>query len=122
MAQWSGARQQIGTPEPTGWRVEGVEAIDSPSTGSFLLNAHYRDLTFGDITVTEITGSDMAYGTDGDDRMVLADTSQPNPGSNEIDVFIGEGGADEFVFGEAGEVYHDNGIVGDSGEVDYGVV
>lgn len=72
--------------------------------------------------VTEITGSDIAYGGADDDRMVLADASDPSPGRDEIDVFIGEAGADEFVFGEAGEVYYDNGIAGDNGEADYGLV
>ncbi|MEO1454871.1 MAG: hypothetical protein AAFR73_12485, partial [Pseudomonadota bacterium] len=113
---------EVGSPEPGDWTATGFEQLDAPSTGSFLLNAHYTDLTFGDIMVTEITGSDIAYGGADDDRMVLADASDPSPGRDEIDVFIGEAGADEFVFGEAGEVYYDNGIAGDNGEADYGLV
>ena len=111
-----------GTAEPLGWALEAVEEFDAPVTGSFLINAHYHDLTFGDIAVTEIRGSDIEHGTDGNDSMVLADLGNPNPGSGEIDVFIGGSGADEFVFGENGVAYYDDGILEDEGNDDYGLI
>jgi regulation of enolase protein 1 (concanavalin A-like superfamily) len=113
---------EAGTAEPLNWLVEGVESFDAPATGSLLLNAHYYDLTFGDITVAEIEGSDIAHGTGGSDRMVLVDPSEANPGRGEVDVFIGRAGADEFVLGQAGKVYYDDGVAASLGDEDYGVI
>jgi hypothetical protein len=44
------------------------------------------------------------------------------PGAGEIDVFVGHGGADTFVFGDANGSYYDDGIGATSGEEDYGYV
>ncbi len=46
---------ELGEPEPAGWLVQGTERFSELVTGSLLLNAHYVDVTFGDITVTQLS-------------------------------------------------------------------
>ncbi|MEL6886577.1 MAG: FG-GAP-like repeat-containing protein, partial [Pseudomonadota bacterium] len=116
---------EVGTTEPVGWTLQGTETFgldEAPATGSFYLNAHYYDVTFGDLSVTEITGSDIVQGTNGNDLLAAVDTGSGTPGQGEIDVFTGKGGADLFVFGDAGGVYYDDGIGANTGEADYGFV
>jgi hypothetical protein len=54
--------------------------------------------------------------------MVLVDPSEANPGRGEVDVFIGHAGADQFVLGQAGKVYYDDGVAANLGDEDYGVI
>ncbi|WP_172300496.1 Ig-like domain-containing protein [Pseudoruegeria sp. HB172150] len=114
---------EVGTPEPTEWTLQGLETFsldEAPATGGIYLNSHYYDITFGDLTVTEITGSDIIQGTEAADLLSAVDTGSANPGVGEIDVFTGNGGADVFVFGDADGVYYDDGNGATSGLEDYG--
>ncbi|CUH49039.1 hypothetical protein RUA4292_03233 [Ruegeria atlantica] len=114
-----------GTAEPVGWTLQVEEAFsldEAPATGSLYLNAHYFDVTFGDLTITEITGRDIIQGDDSDEVQVAVDTSSSTPGLGEIDVFVGVGGADTFVFGDMGGAYYDDGVGANAGEDDYGFV
>ncbi len=114
-----------GTAEPQGWNIQTVETYaitEAPATGGLYLNAHYYDVTFGDIQVTEITGSDIVNGSDRDDILVAADGAVSNPGADEIDVFTGGAGGDTFVLGDAGSVYYDDPTDGSQGQQDYGFV
>ena len=114
-----------GTPEPVGWSVQGTQNFaitQAPTTGGIYLNAHYNDISFGDLTVTEITGDDILQGTGGDDLMVGVDTGAARPGRGEIDVFVGGAGADTFVFGDASGAWYDDGDDSTAGMDDYGFV
>ena len=114
-----------GAPEPAGWTIQSTETFDineAPATGSLYLNAHYFDVSFGDLTVTEIAGDDIVRGTDGEDRLSAIDAQAPLPGSSEVDVFVGDAGADEFVFGDANGAYYDDGDVLTPGEDDFGFI
>ncbi|MEM6656497.1 MAG: cadherin-like domain-containing protein, partial [Pseudomonadota bacterium] len=114
-----------GTAEPVDWTLQSLETFsldEAPATGGIYLNAHYYDVTFGDLTVTEITGNDIIQGDDSAEILVAADTSSATPGLGEIDVFVGAGGADVFVFGDANGSFYDDGIGADAGEDDYGFV
>ncbi len=116
---------EAGTAEPQDWTLQGVQtfSIDqAPATGSLYLNAHYNDLSFGDITVTEITGRDIVQGTDGDDVQVAVTNGSTDPGIGEIDVFVGAGGADTFVFGDVYGTYYDDNNASATGTEDYGFV
>ncbi|MFZ7094163.1 cadherin-like domain-containing protein [Primorskyibacter sp. 2E233] len=116
---------EVGTEEPIGWTLQTVETFsidEAPATGGIYLNAHYYDVTFGDIEVTEITGSDIVNGTDGNDLLSAADDTQPYPGAGEIDVFTGGAGADTFVMGDSTVVYYDDGVTGNQGLADYAFV
>jgi regulation of enolase protein 1 (concanavalin A-like superfamily) len=44
-----------GSAEPKEWTVQATESFDQPLNGSFLLNAHYFDAIFGDISVSPIS-------------------------------------------------------------------
>ena len=111
-----------GTAEPTEWLQSIIDEMSEPVTGSFLLTAHLYDVSFGNIQVTEVIGSDIEEGTEGDDFMVLVDTQDALPGVGETDVFKGHGGQDVFVLGENGTVYYDDGDSQSAGEEDYGMI
>ncbi|WP_420393952.1 cadherin-like domain-containing protein [Acuticoccus sp.] len=112
---------EVGTTEPNGWTLEGVErfAIDeAPATGGIYLNAHYFDVTFNDLTVREIAGDDIVVGGARGDRLV----SDARPAVGEVDVFRGKGGADTFVLGDAAGDYYDDGDGALLGEDDFAFV
>ncbi|MGB3245665.1 MAG: cadherin-like domain-containing protein [Sulfitobacter sp.] len=114
-----------GTAEPIDWTIQTTEVFginEAPATGSLYLNAHYYDVTFGDFAVTEITGRDILQGSDDDDILVGAEGTASMPGQGEIDVFVGNAGADVFIFGDAQGVYYDDGVGANAGEDDYGFV
>ncbi|WP_415184803.1 cadherin-like domain-containing protein [Phaeovulum sp.] len=114
-----------GSSEPVGWTLQTIETFtisEAPATGSIYLNAHYYDVTFGDILVSEITGRDIIQGTDADERLAAVDLGTANPGAGEIDVFVGGGGADTFVFGDANGAYYNDGDPASSGIEDYAFV
>lgn len=114
-----------GTSEPDAWTLQTVETFsidEAPATGAIYLNAHYYDVVFGDLSVTEITGNDIIQGDETDELMSGVDTGAPNPGRGEVDVFVGAEGADTFVFGNAGGSYYDDGIATDEGRGDFGFV
>ncbi|QEW17871.1 hypothetical protein LA6_000025 [Marinibacterium anthonyi] len=114
-----------GFDEPSQWTLQTIETFsldEAPATGSIYLDLHHYDVTFGDLTVTEITGNDIIQGNDTAEIQVAADTSSSNPGQGEIDVFVGAGGADLFVFGDENGTYYDDGVAVSSGEEDYGFV
>ncbi|MFC3144280.1 cadherin-like domain-containing protein, partial [Psychromarinibacter halotolerans] len=109
-----------GTSEPIDWTLQGVQTFDldeAPATGSIYLNAHYNDVSFGDLTVTEIAGRDIVQGDDTAEILAAVDTGDANPGGGELDVFVGAGGADIFVFGDVDGAYY-----GTDGDADYGFV
>ncbi|MGB3246100.1 MAG: Ig-like domain-containing protein, partial [Sulfitobacter sp.] len=114
---------EVGTSEPVDWTVQGLETFSSneaPATGGIYLNAHYYDVTFGDLQVTEIEGNDIVRGTAGADMLVATD--QTTAGVGERDVFVGDTGADTFIFGEAGTVFYDDGSAATDGIADFGFV
>ncbi|MEL7046112.1 MAG: Ig-like domain-containing protein [Pseudomonadota bacterium] len=108
--------------EPTGWLIQASDDFNEPVTGSFLLNAHYFDVTFGDVTVTPIEGSDILPGRDTSDILVAVNVSDALPGQGELDVFTGGAGADTFVFGTDRVVYYDDGIASEQGLADYALI
>jgi regulation of enolase protein 1 (concanavalin A-like superfamily) len=112
-------------PEPAGWSLQSTQTFsitDMPATGSVYLNAHYYDVTYNDLTVTEIPGRDIVHGSDGNDILAAVDAAAPSPGRGEIDVFVGHEGSDVFVFGDEFAPYYDDGIAGSSGQLDYGFI
>ncbi|MEM9763686.1 MAG: Ig-like domain-containing protein, partial [Pseudomonadota bacterium] len=114
-----------GEVEPTAWTVEGVETFSldrAPATGSVYLNAHYFDVAFGDISVTEIEGRDIVQGDDSAEVLSAVDPSDTLPGVGEIDVFVGAGGADTFILGDATKAFYDDGVAGDAGLGDYAFI
>ncbi|MFQ1701372.1 cadherin-like domain-containing protein [Loktanella agnita] len=114
-----------GATEPVGWTMQGVQTYaltDMPATGSLYLNAHYMDVSFNDLTVTEITGRDIMRGLDTDDVLSAVDTGASLPGLGEVDVFVGDDGADTFVLGDAMGAYYDDGQAGTLGEADYAYI
>ena len=113
---------EAGTAEPTDWFSQEIEQFSAPTTGSFSPFVHFWDVTFGDITVTEIEGNDIIPGQDTSDVIVAVNTGDTNPGLNEIDVLSGGAGSDTFVFGEAGTVYYDDGVGTTDGEGDYALI
>ena len=111
-----------GASEPIPWNIQETEQFAAPATGSFGLNAHYFDVTFGDITVTEIVGSDIVVGDENAETFSAVDLTQALPGLNETDVFTGGLGADTFVFGDASAVFYDDGNAATDGTGDYGLI
>ncbi len=49
------------------------------------------------MSVTEITGRDIIQGTANGDQLAAVDTGDLLPGQGEIDVFVGNEGADIFI-------------------------
>ncbi|MEM9128179.1 MAG: cadherin-like domain-containing protein, partial [Pseudomonadota bacterium] len=114
-----------GAAEPVGWNLYRTEVFtldEAPATGGIYLNAHYYDVSFGDLSVTEITGRDIVNGGDGADLLVAVDSTDVLPGAGEVDVFAGYAGADTYVFGDNSKVYYDDGIANSAGETDYAFV
>ncbi|MGD1881866.1 MAG: cadherin-like domain-containing protein [Paracoccaceae bacterium] len=114
-----------GEVEPLDWTLQTTETFsleEAPATGSLYLNAHYFDVTFGDLTVTEITGNDIIQGDDTNEIMIAADVGSVAPGRDEIDVFVGAGGSDVFVFGDSDGTFYDDGNGATAGQADYGFV
>jgi len=108
-----------GEAEPIDWLMVQEIQHDEPISGAFGFVAHLYDIEYHDLQVTEIEGSDVLQGTDGADILVGADTPTQSVGN--LDVFVGEGGADLFVFGENGVDFYDDGTAG-AGEADYGYI
>ncbi|MGR3794945.1 Ig-like domain-containing protein [Vannielia sp. SX4] len=114
-----------GTTEPVGWTLQGMQTFtldERPATGALYLNAHYLDVSFNDLSVTEIVGRDIVRGLDGDDVLIAVDPTAGAPGLGEVDVFVGDDGADTFVFGDSSGAYYDDGQIGTLGEADYGYI
>ena len=112
---------EAGTAEPVEWTVERTIAYDEPMTGSLMLLNHYYDVTYHDLSVTEITGSDIIQGTDGADLLLAVDPNDALPGVGEIDVFVSKLGADLFVFGDSNQSYYDDGVATSGGTSDFGL-
>ncbi|MEE4209738.1 MAG: cadherin-like domain-containing protein, partial [Parvularcula sp.] len=110
---------EVGGEEPNEWALQGTQSFAAPATGSLYLNAHYFDVTFNDITVTEIVGSDIVAGRSSGDEIVAVDLANTSPGLGEIDVLVGGGGSDTFVLGAAGVCYYDDGLTETSGLNDF---
>ncbi len=111
-----------GAVEPVEWTLQTYEEFtidEAPATGSIYLNAHYYDVTFGDLTVTEITGDDIIQGDETDEILIAVDESDPNPGRGENDVFVGNAGMDLFVLGTGNTVFYDDGDAQSSGTEDF---
>ncbi len=113
---------EAGTTEPGTWTIGGTQTFslnEAPATGGIYLNAHYHDVTFNNLAVTEIEGDDILQGSDNDDLLIAVDTTAINPGQGELDVLVGNDGADQFILGNAtGSFYDDaNGLT--DGTADY---
>ena len=111
-----------GTAEPVDWLIQRTEDFTAPETGSFVLNSHYHSVTFGDITVTEIEGSDIIAARDTGDVINAATVAQAVPGQGEVDVLQGGAGADTFVLGDANGAYYDDGVAGTTGQYDFAMI
>ena len=111
-----------GTTEPANWLIQATEIFSEPVTGSFVLIAHYWDVTYGNITVTEITGSDIIQGNDTDETFLSVNTNNAQPGLGEIDVFRGESGADTFIFADEAGNFYDDGLNDTTGIEDYALI
>jgi hypothetical protein len=111
-----------GTTEPAAWTMQGIQTFDiteAPQTGAVYLNAHYFDVSFGDVTVQEITGSDILQGGEGNDLLIGVNAGVALPGQGETDVAAGYDGADTFVMGDASGVFYDDGVAADPGLDDF---
>ena len=113
---------EVGTAEPVDWFIDRTVAYDEPLTGSLMLLTHYYDVTFHDLAVTEIGGGDIAKGSGGADTLSAVDPAAPAPGRGEIDVLVGEGGADMFVLGDEDGIHYDDGLAASAGEDDYALL
>ncbi|MEL6828598.1 MAG: cadherin-like domain-containing protein, partial [Pseudomonadota bacterium] len=114
-----------GTSEPMDWTLQTVETFslsEVPATGSIFLNAHYYDVSFGDLTVTEITGDDIIQGDETAETLIAADAGSAAPGLDEIDVFVGGAGGDVFVLGDSSGAFYDDGNGTSGGADDYGFI
>jgi regulation of enolase protein 1 (concanavalin A-like superfamily) len=114
-----------GTAEPVDWTLQTIETFslaEAPATGSIYLNAHYFDVTFGDLSVTEITGRDIIQGDDTDEFLIAVNPQDAAPGLGEIDVFVGGGGSDVFVLGDADGTYYDDLSGAGEGRGDYAFI
>ncbi|MEM6486647.1 MAG: hypothetical protein AAF677_00005, partial [Pseudomonadota bacterium] len=123
--QYSYKIWEAGGPEPTSWNLQAVETFslnDAPATGSLYLNAHYFDVQFNDVTVTEIEGRDIIQGTDGNDILSAVTPGDTTPGVGELDVLSGYAGADRFDFGDSTQSFYDDGVAGTDGIADYAFV
>jgi Ca2+-binding RTX toxin-like protein len=107
---------QDGTAEPAGWTLQGTEHFavsQAPATGSIYFDAHYFDVSFNDMTVSEIPGRDIVQGTSGNDTLIAPYSGN----SDEIDVLAGYGGADLFFLGDASGDHY-----AAAGNADYGFI
>ena len=52
-----------GDPEPDGWLIEHT-MVDQAPQGSIYLNAHFHDVTFGDLSVTPLPAGDAVESPD----------------------------------------------------------
>ena len=111
-----------GTAEPVDWLIQRIDRLDEPTTGSFVLNSHFHSVTFGDLTVTEIEGSDIIAARDTGDVINAATVVQTIPGQGEVDVLQGGGGADTFVLGDANGAYYDDGLADTTGQFDFAMI
>ncbi|MEO0718610.1 MAG: tandem-95 repeat protein [Pseudomonadota bacterium] len=113
---------EVGATEPVDWTYQTTDTFGDPITGAFLLNAHYFDVTFGDVTVTEIQGSDIIAAKNSSDTIIAVEIGATNPGIGEIDVLQGGAGADVFVLGDGSQAYYDDGDVNDAGWEDFALI
>ena len=113
---------EVGEAEPTGWLVDRTYTYDDPMTGSLMLLSHYYDVTFGDLTVTEITGNDIIVAEAAGGILSGVDLAAALPGLGESDALIGGAGADVFLLGNNGVDYYDDGVAASEGRADYAYV
>ncbi|NET36305.1 MAG: hypothetical protein F6K19_30480 [Cyanothece sp. SIO1E1] len=67
-------------------------------------------------------GHDTLGGGDGDDVLIGVDASQMAAGRGEIDLLVGNKGADRFVIGDSTQVFYNDGVEGSMGRRDYAVI
>jgi hypothetical protein len=67
----------IAQAEPDSWAIQ-YTMLDQEPFGSFYLNTHFVDATFGDIRVTELPASDVVAGRDSLETL-LAAGAPPEP-------------------------------------------
>ncbi len=120
--QYSYKAWETGTSEPVDWLIQTTQSFDEPTTGGLAFIAHYWDITFGDIQVSEIEGSDIVPGAATDDVILAVDTLDAAPGIGEFDVLIGGEGADQFILGQAGQVFYSDGDAQTTGDGDYALI
>jgi hypothetical protein len=53
----------IAQPEPENWAIQ-FTMVDQEAFGSFYLNAHFVDVTFGDVEIRELPGDDLLISED----------------------------------------------------------
>ena len=109
-------------PEPASWLFQRTITYTTPQTGSLFLLTHYYDVTFGDLTVTEIEGNDIVLATAAGGPLRAVKPGVATPGRGEVDVLRGATGADIFLLGENGAAFYDDGNAGSAGQGDYGVI
>jgi len=107
---------EVGDAEPTNWLADRSYTYDEPMTGSLMLLSHYYDVTFGDLTVTEITGNDILVADTGGDILRGVDAGT---GVGEIDTFRAGAGVDVAILGEDGIDFYDDGNAQTAGLDDY---
>lgn len=79
------------------WQIAQSESLFSPSTSSFNPEAS-----------SDLTGLAQRYvfGGNGDDILLGVDSTLANPGKGEVDLFMGNKGADTFVLGDQNSTYY----------------
>ncbi|MEM8970539.1 MAG: cadherin-like domain-containing protein [Pseudomonadota bacterium] len=120
--QYSLSVWESGTTQPTDWMVQVTQSFTQPITGGFAFIPHFWDFTVGNIQVNEITGSDIIQGRDSADIINAVDVGSANPGAGEIDILVGGSGADQFVLGESGSVFYNDGDSQTNGDQDYAII
>ncbi|NET35036.1 MAG: hypothetical protein F6K19_23910 [Cyanothece sp. SIO1E1] len=76
----------------------------------------------GNDTLKGGQGRDTLGGGQGDDMLVGVDASQMAAGRGEIDILVGNKGADRFVIGDSTQVFYNDGVEGNMGRRDYAVI
>ena len=80
--------------EPAGWAIQHT-MVDQEPFGSFYLNAHYVDVTFGDVTVTELPRDDVLSSEDDLSALLAAGHETITPATAAPAVLDKAGGASE---------------------------
>ncbi|WP_299823059.1 hypothetical protein, partial [uncultured Jannaschia sp.] len=109
----------VDATEPTDWLMERTMTYDEPRTGSLLLVSHYYDVSFGDVNISKIVGSDTLVADKAGGALIAVDPDAGIYGRSEIDVMRGGQGEDVFVFGSDGTVFYDDLDPSSEGTEDY---
>ncbi|MEM9215757.1 MAG: tandem-95 repeat protein [Cyanobacteria bacterium P01_F01_bin.150] len=81
---------EVGQPEPSSWDVQYTEDASRPQNGSAMLLTHLADVTFGNVTITQIGSNVPNQNPVANDDTVVAETTQ----AITVDVLSNDGDSD----------------------------